>query len=177
MSENQESMSSAASSSTQSRHEPLGNEPGRGGRASDGGQERTLTTEAQQVVSDLADKATHSAEQQFAGGKERAVQIIGQLAEALRHSGQTLSSSTNMPMVNDYLGRAATQIEGLSGYVKEKSLTDVVGDVEQFARREPVLFTSGAFLLGLLSGRLLRSSQPSGSASASNGGQGARTRR
>jgi hypothetical protein len=81
-----------------------------------------------------------------------------------------------MPMINDYLGRAAAQIEGLSRYVQRKSLTDVVGDVEQFARREPALFTSGAFLLGLLGGRLLRSSQPSGS-SPGNGGQGARTRR
>jgi len=161
----------------QSHREPRRDEPGRGGRSTGGDGEHTLTSEAQQVVSDLADKATSSAERQFAGGKERAVQLIGQLAEALRHSGQTLSSGTDMPMVNDYLGRAASQIENLSGYLQKKSLTDVVGDVEQYARREPALFTSGAFLLGLLGGRFLRSSQPSSSASTGNGGQGARTRR
>jgi hypothetical protein len=175
MSQNQESIS-ATSSSTQSRQGSTGNDPGRGGR-SNGDEERTLTSEAQQVASDLADKATRTAERQFAGGKERAVQIIGQLAEALRHSGQTLSSSADLPMANDYLGRAASQIEGLSGYLKKKSLTDVVGDVERYARREPVLFTGGALLLGLLGGRFLRSSQPNGSASAKSGGQGAGTRR
>jgi hypothetical protein len=174
MSQHHESMS-ATSSSTQSRQGSLGNEPGRG-RAGGEEQERTFASEAQHVASDLADKATRTAERQFAGGKDRAVQMIGQLAEALRHSGQTLSSGADMPMVNDYLGRAATQIEGLSGYLQKKSLTDVVGDVERYARREPVLFTSGAFLLGLLGGRLLRSS-PSGSGSAGNGGQETRTRR
>lgn len=176
MTQHQEA-TSASSSSTQSRQGSLGNEQGRGGRSGGEEQERTLTSEAQQVASDLADKATRSAERQFAGGKERAVQMIGQLAEALRHSGETLSSGTDMPMVNDYLGRAATQIDGLSGYLQKKSLTDVVGDVERYARREPVLFTSGAFLLGLLGGRLLRSSQPSDSGSAGNGGQEPRTRR
>jgi hypothetical protein len=175
MSQHRESVS-ASSSSTPSRQPPPRDESDRGGRAGGDG-ERTLTSEAHQVASDLADKATRSAERQFAGGKERAVHVIGQVAEALRHSGQTLSSSTDMPMINDYLGRAASQIEGLSGYVQRKSLTDVVGDVEQFARREPVLFTSGAFLLGLLGGRLLRSSQPNGAPPQANGAQGAGTRR
>jgi hypothetical protein len=82
-----------------------------------------------------------------------------------------------MPKVNDYLGRAASQIEGLSGYLQKKSLTDMVGDVERLARREPVLFTGGALLLGLLGGRFLRSSQASGSGSPGNGGNGARTGR
>lgn len=161
--------------SAQSGNGPLREEPGRSGRSS--GEEHTLTSEAQQVASDLADKATRSAERQFAGGKERAAQVLGQLAEALRHSGQTLSSSTDTPKVNDYLGRAASQIEGLSGYIQKKSMTDVVGDVERYARREPALFTGGAFLLGLLGGRFLRSAQSSTSASPSNGGQGAGIRR
>jgi hypothetical protein len=176
MSQNQESIS-ASSSSTQSRPGSHRDEPGRGGSAKSADEERTLTSEAQQVASDLADKATRTAERQFSGGKERAVQVIGQVAEALRHSGQTLASSTDMPMVKDYLGRAASKIDGLSGYLQRKSLTDVVGDVEQFARREPALFTGGALLLGLLGGRFLRSSQPNGSASSGNGGQGARARR
>lgn len=161
--------------SAQSGNGPLREEPGRSGHPS--GEEHTLTSEAQQVASDLADKATRSAERQFAGGKERAVHAIGQLAEALRHSGETLASSTDMPKVKDYLGRAASQIDGFSGYLQRKSLTDMVGDVERFARREPALFTGGALLLGLLGGRFLRSSQASSSASPGNGAQGARTRR
>ena len=175
MSQNRES--STTSSSTQSRPGPNRDQPERGGRSSGGDEEHTLSSEAQQVANDLADKATRSAERRFAGGKERAVQVIGQVAEVLRHSGETLSSRTDMPRVNDYLGRAASQIEGLSGYLQKRSLGDVVGDVERYARREPVLFTGGAFLLGLLGGRFLRSSQASSSAPAGDGGQGARTRR
>ncbi len=176
MSQNHES-TSATPPSAQSRQGPVRDDPKRGGRANGGDEERTLTSEAQQVASDLAGKATRSAEQQLAGGKERAVEVIGQFAEALRHSGQTIAAGTDMPMVNDYLGRAASRIEGLSGYLQKKSLTDMVGDVERFARREPVLFTSGALLLGLLGGRFLRSSQAGDSASPNNRGHGARAGR
>ena len=74
-----------------------------------------------------------------------------------------------MPMIKDYLGRAASRVEGLSDYLQKKSLSDVVGDVERFARRDPVLFLGGALLVGLLGGRFLRSAAPGESA-----GQGAR---
>ena len=89
-----------------------------------------------------------------------------------------MSSGTDMPMLNDYLGRAASQVEGLSDYLQEKSLTDVVGDVERFARRDPVLFVGSAFLIGLLGGRFLKSAQPDrSSALGANAGQGARAGR
>jgi hypothetical protein len=62
----------------------------------------------------------------------------------------------------------------LSDYLRDKSLTDVVGDVERFARREPVIFVGGAFLIGLLGSRFLKSSQSHGSSSSANPQQGAK---
>ena len=153
----------ASSPSGQSRQGPVRDDPGRGDRSV------SLTAEAREVASGLADTATRSAERQLTGGKERAAQAIGQFAEALRHTGATVSSGTDMPMIKDYLGRAASQVEGLSDYLQKKSLGDVVGDVERFARRDPVLFLGGALLVGLLGGRFLRSAAPGESA-----GQGAK---
>jgi len=164
----------ANSPSGQSRQGQIRDESGRSDRSGT----VSLTAEAREVASGLADEATRSAERQLTGGKERAAQAIGQLAEALRHTGATMSSSADMPMVNDYLGRAASRVEGLSDYLKRKSLTDVVGDVERFARKDPVLFMGGALLIGLLGGRFLRSAQPERrSAPGANTGQGARAGR
>jgi hypothetical protein len=177
MNQNPEQIS-ANSPSGQSRQGPVRDDPGRSARASAVEEGRSLTSEARQVASGLADEATRSAERHLTGGKERAAQAIGQLAEALRHTGETMSSGTDMPRINDYLGRAASRVEGLSDYLRKKSLTDVVGDVERFARRDPVLFMSGALLIGLLSGRFLRSAQPDrNSAPGASAGQGARAGR
>jgi hypothetical protein len=169
---------SESSPSGQSRQGPLRDDPGRSARSSAGEEGRSLTSEVRQVASGLADDATRSAERRLAGGKERAAQTIGQLAEALRHTGETMSSGTEMPMIKDYLGRAASQVEGLSDYLQKKSLTDVVGDVERFARRDPFIFVGSAFLIGLLGGRFLKSAQPDRSSTlAANTGQGARAGR
>lgn len=165
----------AGSPSGQSRQGPLRDDPGRSARSSADEGDSILSSQPRQVASGLAEEATRSAERQLTGGKDRAAQVIGQLAEALRHTGATMSSGTDMPMLNDYLGRAASKVDGLSDYLQEKSLTDVVGDVERFARRDPVLFLGSAFLIGLLGGRFLRSAQPDRtSTSGTRARQGAR---
>jgi hypothetical protein len=177
MNQNPESLS-ATNPSGQSRQGPLRDESGRGARSSAGDDEgRSLTSEARQVASNLAEQATRSAERQFASGKERAAQAVGQFAEALRHTGETMSSGTDMPAIREYLGRAASQAEGLSEYLRDKSLSDVVGDVERFARREPVFFVGGAFLIGLLGGRFLKSSHSEGSTYSANARQGGKAGR
>jgi hypothetical protein len=121
--------------------------------------DRPLSSEAKQLASDVADQVAKSAERQLAGGKERAAEAIGHLAEALRETGGQLRTK-EMPVVHDYLGRAATQVEGVARYLQKKNLGQVVGDIESFARREPVLFVGSAFVVGLLGGRFLKSSAP-----------------
>jgi hypothetical protein len=118
-----------------------------------------VTSDARQLASDVAEQVTKSAERQLAGGKERAAEAIGQLAEALRETGGHLRAK-EMPVVEDYLGRAATQVESVARYLQKKKLGQVVGDLESFARREPVLFVGGALVVGLLGGRFLKSSAP-----------------
>ena len=120
---------------------------------------RDLASEAQQLASDVAGQVTQSAERQLAGGKERAAEAIGHLAEALRETRGQLRAK-EMPVVQDYLGRAASQVEELARYLQRKNMRQVVGDLESFARREPVLFLGSAFVIGLVGGRFLKSSAP-----------------
>ena len=127
--------------------------------ASVGEDARNVTSEAVQFATDIADKATKSTQRQFATGKERAADTIGHLAGALRHTGEQLGTG-DMPLVNDYLERAANQAEGFADYLKKTSFGDVVGDLEKLARRQPLLFVGSALVVGLLGGRFLKSSPP-----------------
>ena len=127
--------------------------------ASVGEDARNVPSEAVQFATDIADKATQSAQRQFATGKERAADTIGHLAGALRHTREELATD-DMPLVNDYLGRVATQAEGFADYLKKTSFGEVVGDLEKLARRQPFLFVGSALVVGLLGGRFLKSSPP-----------------
>jgi hypothetical protein len=120
---------------------------------------RASTSDPRQLASDVAAQVTKSAERQLTSGKERAAEAIGHFAEALRETGGQLGAK-EMPAIEDYLDRAATQVESLSRYLQRKKLGQVVGDVESFARREPVLFVGSALVVGLLGGRFLKSSAP-----------------
>lgn len=137
----------------------------RGGAAKDA---RAIGSQAAGLASDVASQVAHSAERQFAGGKDRAAEAISDIAGALRQTGKQLLAK-EMPVANDYLGRMAKQVDGVSSYLQKKELGDVVGDLESFARREPLLFMGGAFVVGLLGGRFARSSQPQTAAPATEG--------
>ena len=134
---------------------------------------RNLGSQAKDMASDVANQVAQSAERQFAGGKDRAAEAINQIAGALRQTGDELLAK-DMPVVNDYLGRVAGQVESMSGYLQSKRLNDVARDLEGLARREPVLFVGGAFLVGLLGGRFLRSSRPESATPATEASRSAR---
>jgi hypothetical protein len=126
-------------------------------KASVGEDARNVASEAVQFATDVAEKATQSAQRQFASGKERAADTIGRLAGALRRTGEHLGTN-DLPLVNDYLGKAASEAERFSAYLKKTSFGQVVGDLEKAARREPLLFVGSALVIGLLGGRFLKSS-------------------
>lgn len=117
---------------------------------------RDLTDEAKQVAGDVMDQAKKSAEISIASGKDRAAESLGDVAGALRQAGQHLRSQDKAGLT-DYVVRAADKVEAASLYLQRRTLSDVLGDVGGFARREPALFLGGAFALGVLGGRFLKS--------------------
>jgi len=50
-------------------------------------------------------------------------------------------------------------MERVSNYLQRTDVAELVDGVEDFARREPLLFVGGAFALGLLGARFLKSTQ------------------
>lgn len=120
---------------------------------------RELTREVRGIVDDVAGQARKTAEEQLAGGKERAVEGLENVADVLRHAGEHLREKEANALPG-YIVQAADQVDSLARYLHKRTLGQVLGDVERYARREPALFLGGAFLLGLLGGRFLKSSRP-----------------
>jgi gas vesicle protein len=84
-------------------------------------------------------------------------QELGTVAEAVRQTSEELSSH-DQAGIAQYGTRIADQIESVSNYLNERGVEEVLTDVEGIARRQPALFLGGAFMLGLLVGRFVRSS-------------------
>jgi len=113
----------------------------------------------------LKDKVAATATGKLEDQKTQAVSSIGNVADAIRQTGQQLRSN-DQEAIAQYIDRAAEQIDQFTGYLRGRDMRQLVGDVESFARREPALFLGGAFVLGLFGARFLKSS---GQASGAQG--------
>ena len=130
----------------------------------------------------LLDKAKETAGQAYEMASEKAVSALDEkkadltgslasVAETIKHVGETLRDTEEQNPVSEVTAKygdlLAGQIEKVSGYFETKELGEIVGDVETFARRNPAVFIGGAFALGLLAARFLKSSRTGEEASVS----------
>jgi len=109
---------------------------------------------ARQVVDQARDQATSKLGTQ----KDNAAAGLNSVAQALRQTGQHLREQ-DQTGVTSYIDGAADQVEQLSSYLQNHDIGQLVDDVEYFARRRPALFVGGAFLLGILGARFLKSTR------------------
>jgi hypothetical protein len=137
-------------------------------KAGVGDRAHEVVDQVKHAADDVAGQARHTAELQLSSGKDRVAQGLGSVAAALRKTGTQLREDDPMG-ITDYVVRTADQVEAASDYFQRRTLGEVVGDVEQFARREPALFLGGAFLTGLLGGRFLKSARRPVGGGARNG--------
>ena len=91
-------------------------------------------------------------------GRELAVESLSGVAQALRQTGQHLREEGSQPTLGQYADTGAQQLERFTGYLREHDTSQLLSEVEAFARRRPTLFAGGAFALGLLAARFFRSS-------------------
>jgi len=104
---------------------------------------------------------------QLAGQKDRATGTLDAMVDVLHQASQKLSEQ-GQGFVAGYVDQAAGAVEGASGYLRERDVEALVGELEGFARRQPAWFLAGAFTLGLLGARFLKSSR-SGMSTGSGG--------
>jgi hypothetical protein len=129
------------------------------GRVADQVQEKAapVVEKAQEKAGQVADAAKQQATSRLEGQKERAVGGLGTAAHAIRQVGQQLREQ-EQPAVAQYADKAAEQVERFSGYLRQKDVDQLIREAEGFARRQPTVFLGGAFALGLLAARFLKSS-------------------
>ena len=112
------------------------------------------TGDVKQAVSEVAGQARGLVSQQVTERAGRSATDIDQVARALRQTREQLGGNVAAP----YVDKAAQQLERLSSYLRTADAKEIVRGAESFARREPLLFLGGAFAVGLLAARFLKSS-------------------
>ena len=124
---------------------------------------KALGSDAKAMVTEVAQEAKKVAADRLDTGKGVVAEGLRPVVDALRSSGEQLRGSP-ASAVSGYVGSAADMVEGASRYLEEKSVGEVVGDVESFARREPLIFLGGTFAVGFMLGRFLKASAPAADA-------------
>ena len=104
----------------------------------------------------LMEQVREGAASQLSTQKDRATDGLGALAQAVRHSTQTLRDN-QQDTVADFVERAADQIERVSTRLRDKDVPHLLQDAQLFARRQPAVFIGAAFVAGVLAARFLKS--------------------
>jgi hypothetical protein len=116
-------------------------------------------TPPQQNRASVIDRVKQSATAQLTTQKDRGIDALGSVTQAVRSSSQRLRDEKHETIAS-YVDQAADQIDTWSRRIKDKDLDELVTDVQRLARRQPAVFISSAFALGLIGARFLKSSPP-----------------
>lgn len=89
--------------------------------------------------------------------KNSAAERVSGFAEALRHASSDLDHQ-GQSLVSGFVRQAADGLEDVSGAMRRNDLDDLVGGIEDFARRRPALFIGSAVLAGFGIARFIKAS-------------------
>jgi hypothetical protein len=90
-------------------------------------------------------------------GKSKITSSLDAVASTLGKTTESLQSN-ELGQLAPYGEKLQYWTQGLSDYLKNANAGDLLRDAEGLARRQPVLFLGGAFAVGLLAARFLKSS-------------------
>ncbi len=126
-----------------------------------------IQTAAKDMASDASDKVKSAMTAQKTAGAD----YLGTIAQAVQRSAGEFDSE--VPQAAKYIRQAAGQIESVANAVRQRDMRELVGEVQEFARRQPTLFFGGAVVLGFAALRFFKSSAPSqGTSAGANSAQG-----
>lgn len=127
--------------------------------------------QTQQTAGQVAGQAKDQARSMFETQKGQVTDQASKISQALRQSGENLQAQNVGPAAT-VLNTAADRLDGFSSYLQGRNADQLMQEAEGFARRNSAAFLGGAFALGLLAARFLKSSVPSSGYSGSRyGGQ------
>jgi hypothetical protein len=89
--------------------------------------------------------------------KNLAADRVTGFADALRHASSDLDEQ-GQSLVSGVVRQAADGLERVSGAMRSNDVDDLVGSIEDFARRQPAVFIGSAVLAGFGIARFMKSS-------------------
>jgi hypothetical protein len=126
---------------------------------------QSLADDAQQKVGQTVDQVREAGKSRLGNQKDRMAGSVDSFARALRETSRQLKQGDDTPIA-EYVEGAAERVEQLSSHLRQRSVDELIYDAESFARRQPALFLGGAFFLGAMAARFLKSSRPASVAMA-----------
>jgi hypothetical protein len=119
---------------------------------------------AQQVVSQAQAKAQPAigqAQDRVRSEVDRRSTMAGEqltsVASAMRHTSDELRSQGNEPHAK-LADAAAERMDQVGGYLQRADSDTILGDLEDLARRQPLLVVAGGLVVGLAAARFLKAS-------------------
>ena len=118
-----------------------------------------VINQTQQTVGQVTDQARQQATSQLATRKDQAATNLTDVSQAVSQVGSQLRQNDHDTLAQ-YADMAAQQVNRVASYLRERNINEMFDEVQGLARRQPALFLAGAFALGMLGARFLRSSTP-----------------
>lgn len=126
-----------------------------------GGAAGNMKETAREKAQQLKDAASQTAQQ----AKDRAAQTVGDkrgevadriggYSSAVRESARSLEDQD--PNIAWFTNQAADRLQGVANYVRDRDLSSLRRDAEDFGRRHPALLLGGLFLTGFIIGGALK---------------------
>jgi|GEM_PF-4211874 len=135
----------------------------------------TAVDKAKETAGSLLDQAKSTAKDAYESATEKAGTTVKEykagltdslsgVADTVRRVSGTISQGeTQNPVTNyaaQYSETAAKKLEDVAHYFERSDLRVMARDAETYARRNPAIFLGGAFVLGVLAARFIKSTPP-----------------
>lgn len=124
------------------------------------GTTKDIYKQAKETAGQAFEKVSEKATTQIGEQKDTLARGLSSVADNIRQMGENLRGEEEIPVAAitaKYGDSLAKQVEQVSNYLETKDVREMLKDVEGFARRNPAVFLGGAFALGLLLARFLKS--------------------
>ena len=126
---------------------------GDGQRAQDTG---FLGTAAESLKDRAAEALRNTAADFAEAGKQQGAERIDRIGRAVHGAADELGKE--IPQAADYVHTAAESLETAAEHLRNRSVDDLIGTFNRFARQQPVAAFAGAILAGFVVSRFIKSS-------------------
>ena len=114
-------------------------------------QAANLTDSAKDVATDAGERLRASVREQKVAGAD----YVGNVASIVRRTAYEFD--TDIPQAGHYIRKAAAQLENVSQAMRNRDMSEIVGNVQDFARKQPTAFFGAAVLIGFATIRFFKS--------------------